>query len=219
MKFLHRHWYDISAVIGVITLAILFVFWDDVSVLQRFAIANFAVLMLHVFEEFGFPGGFGKMANTLYFPDSAAPDRYPLNQNMVMVGNWAAAVLFYLPPIFFPQVIWLGLMPMLFGFGIQMLGHGFINNKLLKKAGLRYGYNAGLATALFGHVPLCIAYGIYVERMGLATGWDWVFGIAYTIFGYAIIFRKLIMKPLEDKNSPYPFDAVEMARFDRLYRR
>lgn len=92
-------------------------------------------------------------------------------------------------------------------------------NLLLKKAGLRYVYNSGLATALFGHVPLCIGYGYYIETAGLTTAWDWVFGALYAVFAYAVFFRLIIMKVFEDKNSPYPFDATEMARFDRLYQR
>ena len=133
MKFLHRHWYDVSAVIGLATLLILALFWSEFSVLQRFAIANFAVIMFHVFEEFGFPGGFGKLANALLYTNSPDITRWPLNQKAVMIGNWAFAILFYLPPIFFSQIIWLGLMPMLFGAIGQMLSHGFINNMKLKK--------------------------------------------------------------------------------------
>lgn len=65
MTFLRRHWYDLSAFIGIGILAVLFVFWDDFSVLQRLSIANLAVIFFHFYEEFGFPGGFGKLANTL----------------------------------------------------------------------------------------------------------------------------------------------------------
>lgn len=219
MKFLGRHWYNVSAVIGVGTLAVLAIFWNHFSVLERFAIANFAVFMFHVFEEFGFPGGFGKLANTLLYDNSPDITRWALNQKAVMIGNWAFGVLFYLPPIFFPNLIWLGICPMLFGAIGQMLSHGFINNVKLKKAGLRYGYNSGLATALFGHVPLCIAYGIYIEQQGLATGLDWVIGFLYAVFAYVVVFRIIIMKSLEDPNSPYPFTAEEMARFDKLYKR
>lgn len=64
-----------------------FILWGEFSLLQRLSIANFAVFMFHVFEEFGFPGGFGKLANTVLYTISPAPDRWPLNQNSVMIGN------------------------------------------------------------------------------------------------------------------------------------
>ncbi|WP_026784900.1 HXXEE domain-containing protein [Pleomorphomonas koreensis] len=218
MKFLHRHWYDLSLFIGLAILGVLALWWDSFSILQRLSIANLAVIFFHFFEEFGFPGGFGKMANTLYFKTTPDPRRFPLNQNAVMIGNWSVAVLFYIPPIFFPQVMWLGLLPMLFG-AMQMFAHGILNNVLLKRAGLRWGYNSGLVTAFFGHLPLAIAYGYYVETMGLASAWDWVIGAIGVVVAYGLVFRMLIMKNLEDEHSPWPFDDVEMARFDRLYGR
>ena len=55
--------------------------------------------------------------------------------------------------------------------------------------------------------------------MGLATAWDWGIGVVGMVLAYALVFRTLIMKNLEDPNSPWPFDDEEMARFDRLYGR
>ena len=217
MKFLHRHWYNLSVFIGLGLLGVLFAYWNEFSILQRLSLANLAVIFFHFFEEFGFPGGFGKMANTLYYKTTPDARRWPLNQRAVMIGNWSFALIFYVPPIFFPNLIWLGLIPMLFGAVGQMFAHGILNNILLKRAGLRWGYNSGLATALFGHVPLAIAYGYYVESMGLATLMDWVIGVVGMVLAYGLVFRMMIMKNLEDENSPWPFDDVEMARFEKLY--
>lgn len=217
--FLRRHWYDLSLLIAFAILAALFAAWDSLSVLQRLSVANLAVIFFHFYEEFGFPGGFGKLANSLLYDSSPDITRWPLNQNAVMIGNWTFALLFYVPPILFPDMIWLGLTPMLFGAVGQMLAHGVVNNLKLRQAGLRWGYNSGLLTALLGHVPLCIAYGYQAERLGLATGWDWLIGFVYAVFAYVVVFRAVIMKNLENPHSPYPFDAKEMARFDRLYRR
>lgn len=214
MKFLRRHWYDVSAGIGLATLLLLVSFWNEFSVLQRLSIANFAVLMFHVFEEFGYPGGFGKLANTVLYKNSPAPDRWPLSQNSAMIGNWSFAALFYIPPIVFPDNMIVGLMPMLFGAIGQSISHVFMNNILMKT-----WYNSGLATTLFGHIPLAIAYGYHVEVMGLATAWDWIIACIYAVFAYVVVFRLGIMKLLEDKASPYPFAAEELARFDRLYSR
>jgi hypothetical protein len=59
------------------------------------------------------------------------PDRYPLNQNNAFVINVPMAYSFYLAPVFFPKVVWLGLAPVVFGFG-QFLGHGIANNRTLR---------------------------------------------------------------------------------------
>ncbi len=217
MKFMFRHWYDVSLGIGAVIFAALLASWSELSVLQRFALANLGVIFLHFFEEFGFRGGFGKLANTILTKDSPAPDRYPLNQLSVWVGNWTFALLFYVPPIFFPAIIWLGLMPMLFGMLGQMLAHGVLNNVALKRAGLRYGYNSGLATALLGHTPLAIAYIVHISGNGLAAWWDWAIAIGYAVFAYIVVFRIAIMGSLAKVDSEHPFDEIELARFDRLY--
>lgn len=75
-------------------------------------------------------------------------------------------------------------------------------------------YNSGLATTLFGHVPVAVAYISYVQQHALATGWDWVIGVAYAIFAYGVLFRRLVIG-LADRNSPYPFDTIEMGRLDQ----
>ncbi len=128
-----------------------------------------------------------------------------------MIGNWSFAVLFYLPPIFLPNIIWLGLMPVLFGAVFQVAAHGVLTNLKLRRV-----YNAGLATALLGHVPVGVCYIYYVQTNGLSSGWDWLIAILYMAFAYAIVFRKMIIDGLADENSPYPFDEVEMRRFDRF---
>ena len=62
---------------------------------------------------------------------SDRPDRYPLNQNSGLIINIFCAYPFYLLAVFFPQTIWLGLAPALFGFG-QFIVHGVITNRKLQ---------------------------------------------------------------------------------------
>lgn len=215
MTWLRNNWYFVSAGIGLAILGALATCWSELSVLQRLSTANLAVIFFHFFEEFGYPGGFGKMANTLYYKDNKAdPSRFPLNQNMAMWGNWTFAVLFYIPPIFYPGVIWLGLMPMLFGGVAQLLMHGIVNNRLL---GRGHWYNSGLASTALGHVPLFAAYAYIVQTNGLATGWDWGIAAVYAVLAYVVVLRIAIMKLMGDEHSPYPFTRQEMARFDKLY--
>ena len=58
MKFLLRHFYNISIFIGIITILLTIVFWQDLVVLQRLALLNLAILNFHFFEEFGFQVAF-----------------------------------------------------------------------------------------------------------------------------------------------------------------
>jgi len=154
MNFLRRHWYDGGAVIAVCTILWLIFQWRDIGVLQRLLLLNFAVLLVHQYEEYGFPGGEPAIMNMVLQP-SSIPDRYPLNQNSAMVINLAAAYGFYLLPVFFPTIIWFGFAPVLFGV-LQFVIHGVVTNVKLKSI-----YNPGLAAVMLGHIPVAAYYVYY----------------------------------------------------------
>lgn len=209
MRFVLRHFYNISFLIGIITIAGTFVFWKDLSFLQGLALLNFAVINFHFFEEFGFPGGFPMFCNTMFgYKNSPKPDRFPLNQMSALVTNWGTAIVLYLPPIFFPNAIWFGLAPILFGGVAQLLVHGVVNNRMLKRF-----YNAGLAVVLFGHLPIAVLYIRYITINNMANFWDYLIGIVIMVLWYVVGVRLIINKSFENMNSPYPFDEVEMKRF------
>lgn len=210
MKKLLRHWYNISLFIGILCILISIYFWNNLNTLQILALLNLAVINFHFFEEFGCPGGFPKFANTIFAPkNSKTPDRYPLNQLSALLINWSTAIFMYLPPVFFPEIICLGLAPILFGGVAQLLVHGIYNNIILKRF-----YNSGLISVLFGHLPIAILYINYIIDNNLATAWDWFGGILFMFVWYIGIIRMLIPKFLENPNSPYVFDEVEMKRFN-----
>lgn len=211
MRFIIRHFYNISAFVGGICVIFAVVFWQELSPLQRLALLNFVVINFHFFEEFGFPGGFPTFANTMFAcKNSPAPDRYPLNQLSACLTNWGTAIVLYLPPIFFPELIWFGLAPIIFGGVAQLIMHGLYNNLLLK----RY-YNAGLISTLFGHFPIAIVYIHYIVMNNMATIWDWIIGIAIMFIWYIVGVRIIIVKSCESINSRYPFDEVELNRFKK----
>ncbi|WP_373101120.1 MULTISPECIES: HXXEE domain-containing protein [Pasteurellaceae] len=143
-------------------------------------------------------------------PDIA--DRYPLNNMSALWTNWGTTLFMYLPPIIFPNTIWLGLVPMIFGGVAQLLIHGIVNKKMLKSR-----YNAGLATTLFGHFPLFVAYVYHIEVHQLVIWWEYLLAAVLIVAWYVGVIRIVIPKLWEDKNSPYPFNPAQMAKFDRLY--
>lgn len=105
------NWYNINAGIGVFALSIVAAYWNHFDLVQRCIIANFGVMNLHHWEEFGFPGGFAGLSNIARM-GSDRPSHYPLNQlNVAFGNNWFNYVV-YLPPLFFPSVTWLTLCPM-----------------------------------------------------------------------------------------------------------
>ena len=207
MQFIRRHWYSLG--LGFAVIAVVWSFLGDLRTVQVILLLNFAVLPLHQFEEYAWPGGEPWIINEVMMPKGDRPDRYPLNQNNAFFMNVPLAWSFYLIPVFFPDVVWLGLAPVLFGFG-QFFAHGMANNRKLRSL-----YNPGLAAVVFGHIPLGIWYLVEVYSKGMITLWDWVFAVAYIVIFIGIGMKKIGYGILADKNSLYPFAPEEMERFDR----
>ena len=216
MKLICRHWYNIGLVIATGAIAYLAIFWGQLEMLERLLIMNFAALLIHQFEEYGFPGGEPAIMN-IVLQNSDMPDRYPLNQRSAMVTNVIAAYPFYLLPVFFPNVIWLGLAPILFGI-MQFMVHGVMTNKKMNSI-----YNPGLGAVVLLHVPIGIYYIYYIVSNGLANGAVWIIAVIYTIAFAAIAVGALTYKVMPDRNTGYVFDKAEMERFcvkekmDRVY--
>lgn len=206
MNYIRRNWYNIELVVAIGTLIYLVLAWQSMDVLQRLLLLNFVAILLHQFEEYGLPGGEPAIMNMVLQP-SDTPNRYPLNQNSAMITNVVVTYVFYLLPVFFSSVIWLGLAPMLLGVS-QFMVHGILTNRKL-----RTWYNPGLAAVVLLHIPLAIAYVYYITVNGLATGWDWLIAVVYMGAIAFIVVNKMTYTWLADKNSPYVFDEVEMRRF------
>ena len=204
MPFFRRHWY--TAGLLVAAAALCWALIGDLSRVQVILLLNFIALLVHQFEEYGWPGGGPWIMNEVIQP-SDRPDRYPLNQNNALIVNVFAAYPFYLLPVFFPETIWLGLAPVLFGFSL-FLGHGVIANIKLKSF-----YNPGLAAVVLGHIPLGAWYLVEVQSLRAIHVWDWVYAVLYMLAFIMIVMRWIGYTVLVNKNSPYPFAPEEMARF------
>lgn len=204
MQFIRRNWYSIGLVIGMITAIILAIKWQDLSVIQRLLFMNFVAMTIHEFEEFGFPGGMPILLNKEK-SKSEFPDRYPQNQNSVMIGNVLTVYGFYLLPAFFPNQLWFGLGGVLVGL-MQITVHLAVS-KMLKSV-----YAPGNFAVVFGHIPIGIYFIYYATTNNLLTITDWILGILVMLVITVGLVGVLGYKVLADKNSPYPFSEKEMNR-------
>ena len=207
MRFIRRYWYNLGLALAVV--AVVWALLGHLKTVQLILLLNFVVLTLHQFEEYSCPGGFPWIMNEVMRPKGNRPDRYPLNQNNAFFINVPLAWSFYLIPVFFPDVVWLGLAPTLFGFG-QIIAHGIIANRKLKSL-----YNPGLVAVVLGHVPVGIWYLVEVYSKSMITLSDWVFAVVYIACFIVVGMLTIGFRLLADKNSAYPFAPEEMARFDR----
>jgi hypothetical protein len=210
LKFLRRRWSAIGLFSAVVAGAYLIFAWNELVFLQKLLLLNFIAVLIHQFEEYSWPGGFPAVANKVFMP-SLKLDRFmdPLNQNSSMVANLIFAYGFYLLPVFFPNVIWLGLAPVLIGLTMQFLGHViYVNMKL------RSFYSPGVAATVFGHVPIGMIYIYHIVTNSLVNLGDWLLAVAYMTVSMFLIFYIIEQKLFGGKNSPYPFGQDEMKRFD-----
>ena len=206
MNFLRKNWYYLGGVL-CLALAVVVGFWGNhIAPLRNILLLSFMALLVHQFEEYAYPGGFPPVFNIGWQREKEAPDRYPLNRMSCLCVNVLAAYPFYLFPVF-PNLIWLGLAQILFGVVGQLIAHGIVINLKLHSF-----YNPGLVSVLLLHVPIGVYYIRYVYAHGLIQPWDWVAGIACTVLA-ALLVVGLPVWLFLDKNSPYPFDPQEMARF------
>ncbi len=208
MKFLRNHWYDIGIVPLAISLVYLIMKWNDISVLQRLALMNFIVIFWHQFEEYRFPGGEAAITNMASQPKSeTAYDRYPLNQNNAMIINVAAAYIVYFLPVLFPNVIFLGFMPVLFGMA-QFIIHGIITPKQIGNK----IYSPGLLAVAFGHIPVGAYWFYYTISNGLLDWKNILGGIIYLALFIGGFMLRIGYGILQSPDSRYPFPKEEFER-------
>lgn len=169
------------------------------------SLLNFGALLVHQYEEYQDPGYFPGQFNKGLF-NSDRPDRYPLNTNSALCVNTAFAYPFYLAPILFPKVKWVGIAPVVFGM-MQAVGHGII---FPAKAGDKY--SPGFLASIFLHVPLGIVYFGAMRTEGGVTRADMAKGIAYTA-AFAVIGVAGPNLVMNDKNSPYAFTRHQLGRY------
>lgn len=210
LKFLRRHWSNIGLFSAMVAGAYLIFAWNELAFLQRLLLLNFIAVLIHQFEEYSWPGGFPALANIVLMR-SEKPERYPLNQNSSMVANVIFAYGFYLLPVFFPNVIWLGLAPVLIGLTMQFIGHViYVNIRL------RSFYSPGVAATVFGHIPIGVIYIHHILANNMVNLWGWLVAVVYMTVFMFLNFYIIEQKLLGGKNSPYPFDQDQMKgkRFD-----
>lgn len=195
MRWFLRHWYDVSAVVALGTFAVLAIFAGHLSVTERLLLANFAVMNLHFFEEFAYPGGFPVVAN-IYMLKGNKPDE-GLNQVSAWFGNWWFAYVLYLLPLFLHPFLALVLTPPMFGL-VEVLMHGAVLPLMLKRFN-----NPGIWTSLFGFLPLGIAHLIYGHEHAHATGWDFLLAFVYPVANYVLVLRLFANKVLGKLGAKY----------------
>ena len=113
----------------------------------------------------------------------------------------------YVLPIVFPNIIWLGFAPLLFGM-MQFMLHGIMVNKKMHTI-----YNPGLISIVFMWWPIGIYYIWYVVTNDLAHWWDWPVAVVYMLATLIFGISMPVTHWISGEDYPIAFTEEEMARF------
>ena len=207
MRNYRDNWFNVGALLAMAIAGALALSGRRLSRSRLFSALNLAALMVHQFEEYGFPGYFPGLLNAGVFK-SDKPDRYPLNTNSSLIVNAVVGYPFYLLPVLFPKRRSLGLAPVLFGFG-QAVFHGIVP-PLRAKA--RYG--PGFLSAFFLHVPIGINYLRAVGSERPSGRGELARAAAYTL-AFAALGIGAPLRLLRDEESPYRFTERQVGPYGR----
>ena len=205
MDMYRKHWQDIGGVLAMVITGALALFGRRLSRPHLFSTLNLMAMLVHQFEEYGFPGFFPGQFNGALFK-SKKPDRYPMNAHTAMVVNVGSFDGLYLLPVLFPKQTWLGLAPVLLGLS-QAFGHWLVFPRRLRER-----WMPGGLSALFLFVPFGIAYLRALQEEQPPTRSDWIKAILvlplFMVVG--VVVPHLV---LQDEESPYRFTQRQVGSY------
>jgi hypothetical protein len=169
-----RNVLNLMAVLGICVAVYVAWNWSGLPTIQRMVGLFFVGLVLHVWEEMRFPGGFAEMITSRLDFVLTAPHA---------AEAIVAAYVLYLAfvPLFFPHVAWLAMASILLGV-LEAIGHV----AAIRLFRCKHYYSPGLVTALALLLPISV-YGIaYVVRNDLIRPLDWGCSLLYMVLGLAV---------------------------------
>ncbi len=176
--------------------------WDTVNILCTLAVV---VLVLHVIEEWVFPGGLHYSYNISHGSNDLA--RYPMNRLTDMITNFGGVILGCVV-----LEVWgfrkpAGIAVMLFS-AFEVVIHIVIGVSSLNTFG-EYGmqilYSPGLVTSLFGFLPISVGLGFYLfKKENRANIKQWIMAVV-AMFCFCFLLINLPEMILGSEDSPYAF--------------
>ena len=167
---INNNLYLITA-LGIIVAIITIVNWSAMPVLQRMVSLFFLAIVLHLWEEGKFPGGFTEMiTETLKFTAS--------NRHFGEIITASYVLLITLVPLLFPNVAWLSMAPMMLGF-LEVVAH-LAAIKIFK---LKRFYSPGLVTSVVVLLPISIYTVVYVVQNNLMQPISWLYSLVFMAIG------------------------------------
>lgn len=211
-------WLYVMAAIGVLLGVWLYKNRKAEDTVNRLCTLAVVVLVLHVIEEWIFPGGLHYSYNLSH--GSTVLSRYPMNRLTDMITNFGGVLLGCIV-----LKIWgfrkpAGIAVMLFS-AFEAVIHIIVAVNSLRvfgKYGMNMLYSPGLVTALFGFLPVAAGLAVHLfKKKNRASLRQWLAAVA-AMFGFCFLLINLPEMLLSDIESPYAFtDRGYYERFAEQY--
>lgn len=176
--------------------------WSKLNILCTLAII---ILVLHVLEEWVFPGGLHYSYNIDHGSDLLSC--YPMNRLTDMITNFGGVLLGCIVLKFWGFRKPAGISIMLFS-AFEVVIHvviGITSMKTFGAYGMNIVYSPGLITSLSGFLPIVIALAKELFCSGSRpTIKQWIMAVS-AMFLFCFLLINLPEMLLSSKNTPYPF--------------
>ncbi|MCM3756526.1 HXXEE domain-containing protein [Sporosarcina aquimarina] len=154
---------------GIVIAVITVLNWSAMPVVQRMVGLFFLALVFHLWEEGKYPGGFTEMiTKTLNF---TARNRH---FGEIVTASYALIIILF--PLFFPNVVWLSMAPMMLGI-LEVVAH----LAAIKMFKLKRFYSPGLVTSVVLMLPISIYTIVYVVQNNLMQPISWLYAFGFIL--------------------------------------
>jgi hypothetical protein len=190
IKFILKNNLYVMATLGVVVAAVIMANWDSLSVLQRMVGLFFVGLVMHLWEEGRFPGGFVELITEhLHFT--------AISRTFGEVVTAAYVLIIAFVPLFFPNAPFLAMAAMMLG-----IMEAIMHTAMIRMFRLKHFYSPGLATALVLLLPISLYTFAYVIQHGLMQPVYWLFAFLYMLFGL-VVAQQIVIRASGMKYSDF----------------
>lgn len=196
-------WLYVMTAIAIILVIKVMKNKDKWTKLNIFCTLAIVVLVLHVIEEWVFPGGLHYSYNINH--GSNILSAYPMNRLTDMITNFGGVILGCIILKFWGFKKPAGLAVMIFCFAEVMIHVliGIQDLAIFEPYGARFFYDPGLVTSLFGFLPIGILLGIELfKNKPRPTIKQWAIAIGATVV-FAFLLINLPENLLKNENNQY----------------
>lgn len=198
-------WLYVMAAIGIGLGLVVWKNRNDWSMLNILCALAILVLILHVIEEWVFPGGLHYSYNIAH--NSTLLSKYPMNRLTDMITNFGGVIVGCV-------VLKIGgfrtpaaLAVMLFS-AFEVIIHvtiGIQDMEIFRTYGMNTLYSPGLITSLFGFLPVCVGLAVCLFKKETRPNLrQWITAIVSTVI-LAFLLINLPEALLGNKENPYEF--------------